>query len=173
MSGKDEKQNRSVSCSWAFAMVLLLLLITNFAGILHFSSKNELGYWVSWGGHFHIGGLLTNLIFRCEVDVHEELLTLSRHMTVWWGACRFGRTFNGAKYWREPKSHIKALLVGLDWINVRLVHKLGLTRGFIVIKRRSVSDCFQHEISAERTVIPTPSRGRFSHQGGSWSWLFR
>lgn len=108
----------------------------------------------------------------------KELLTLSvtkklsRHMTVRWGACRFGRTVNGAKCWREPKSHIKALLVGLDWINVRLVHKIGLTRGFIVIKRRSASNCFEQEISAE-TVIPTPSRGRFSHQGGSWSWLFR
>lgn len=44
MSAKDGEQNRSVSSSWAFAMVLLLLLITNLAGILHSSSKNKLGY---------------------------------------------------------------------------------------------------------------------------------
>jgi hypothetical protein len=34
-----------------------------------FFKQEQIGLLSLAGGHFHIGGLLTNLTFRCEVDV--------------------------------------------------------------------------------------------------------
>lgn len=60
-------------------------------------------------GHFHIGGLLTNLTFRCEVDVHERIVnsvgddkavathdSLMGSMSVWENSQR-GQMLEGAQ----------------------------------------------------------------------------